>query len=199
MTDDSGWNILSSVTHFENRNLRVVTEMVGTPGREEPRSWTVVHRKAAVVIAPMTRDGKFILVQQERIPIRGLIWEMPGGQVDESNADEAAIREVALRELREETGYGLAKDGELIALGDYFSSPGFTDEHGYFFLARPVEALPDGHAHDESETIVDCRGFDPAAIGRMIAGNEIRDANTLSICCRLVARGLLSFAGTDSR
>jgi 8-oxo-dGTP pyrophosphatase MutT (NUDIX family) len=199
MTEDSGWKILSSVTHFENRNLRVVTEMVGTPGRAEPRSWTVVHRKTAVVIAPMTRDGKLILIQQERIPIRGLIWEMPAGQVDESNSDEAAIREVALRELREETGYGLAKEGELIALGDYFSSPGFTDERGYFFLARPVEALPDGHAHDESETIVDCRGFDPAAIGRMIAGNEIRDANTLGICCRLVARGLLSFAGSDSQ
>jgi hypothetical protein len=27
----------------------------------------------------------------------------------------------------------------------------------------------------------------------MIAENEIRDANTLSICARLVARGFLSF------
>jgi hypothetical protein len=27
----------------------------------------------------------------------------------------------------------------------------------------------------------------------MIAGNEIRDANTLAICVRLLARGLLSF------
>ncbi len=68
MSNDDAWEILSSVTHFENRNLRVVTEMVRTPGRSEPRSWTVVHRKAAVVIAPMTRDGKLILIQQERIP-----------------------------------------------------------------------------------------------------------------------------------
>ena len=88
----------------------------------------------------------------------------------------------------------LAKDGELIALGDYFSSPGFTDEHGYFFLARPVEAMAEGHAHDESESILDCRTFSASEIGRMIANNEIRDANTLSICARLLARGLLSFA-----
>ena len=36
--------------------------------------------------------------------------------------------------------------------------------------------------------------FSASEIGRMIANNEIRDANTLSICARLVARGLLSFA-----
>ena len=195
MSNDDAWEVLSSVTHFENRNLRVVTEMVRTPGRSEPRSWTVVHRKAAVVIAPMTRDRELILIQQERIPIRGLIWEMPAGQVDGNSSDEAAIREVALRELREETGHALAKDGELIALGDYFSSPGFTDEHGYFFLARPVEAVAEAHAHDESESILDCRTFSASEIGRMIANNEIRDANTLSICARLLARGLLSFAG----
>ena len=27
----------------------------------------------------------------------------------------------------------------------------------------------------------------------MIANNEIRDANTLALCARLIARGLLSF------
>ena len=47
-------------------------------------------------------------------------------------------REVARRELREETGYELEPGAELVSLGHYFTSPGFTDEHCYFFLARPV-------------------------------------------------------------
>lgn len=193
MGQDDGWKTISSETHYANRNLRVVTEEVCTPARSKPRSWTIVHRKSAVIVAPMTRDGKLLLIRQERIPIRTAIWEVPGGQIDEATTDEAAIKAVALRELREETGYQLAQDGEMIALGDYFSSPGFTDERGYFFLVRPVEPSPDGHAHDESESILDCRSFDPPALARMIAENEIRDANTLSICARLVARGFLSF------
>ena len=160
MVEPDGWKIISSEKHFENRNLQVVTEEVCTPARSKPRSWTIVHRKPAVVIAPMTREGKLVLIRQERIPIRAAIWEMPAGQIDEAAPDAAAIKAVALRELREETGYQLAKDGEMIALGDYFSSPGFTDERGYFFLARPVEAVPNGHAHDESESILDCRSFD---------------------------------------
>jgi 8-oxo-dGTP pyrophosphatase MutT (NUDIX family) len=197
----AGWKTISSEIHFANQNLKVVTETVGTPARSKPRSWTIVHRKPAVIIAPMTRDGKLILIRQERIAIRTAIWEMPAGQIDDAvagvadpghNNDEAIIKAVALRELREETGYQLAADGELIALGDYFSSPGFTDERGYFFLARPVEAATGGHAHSESEAILDCRSFSPSELGRMIAANEIRDANTLSICARLVARGFIS-------
>ena len=180
---------MSSEPHFANAHLEVVTDHVRTPSRSLPRAWTIVHRKAAVIIAPMTRDGKIVLIHQERIPIRTAIWEMPSGQID--GPTEETAEQVALRELREEAGYELAKGGELIALGHYFTSPGFTDERGYFFLARPVQKCSETSAGDEEESILDCREFRVAEIRRMIAENGIRDANTLSIWARLSARGLL--------
>jgi ADP-ribose pyrophosphatase len=186
------WETISSERHFANAHLDVVTDQVRTPSRSQPRPWTIVHRKAAVVVASMTRDGKIVLIRQERIPIRQAIWETVSGQVDDHNADQREIKNVALRELREEAGYELAEDGELISLGHYFSSPGFTDERGYFFLARPVQRCEDGPARDEEESILDCREFTVQQIRRMIAENEIRDANTLGICAMLSARGLLS-------
>jgi 8-oxo-dGTP pyrophosphatase MutT (NUDIX family) len=152
----------------------------------------VVHRKPAVVVAPLTARGELVLIRQERIPIRGAIWEVPAGQIDEStDRSKETIEAVALRELREETGYELAAGGELVPLGDYFSSPGFTDEHGYFFLARAVQLSAGGHAHGASEAILDCRAFPVEEVRRMIAQNEIRDANTLGIWAQLVARRLL--------
>jgi 8-oxo-dGTP pyrophosphatase MutT (NUDIX family) len=196
----SGWETVSSERHFANPHVEVVTDQVRTPKRTKPRSWTIVHRKPAVIIAPMTRDGKIVLIHQERIPIRAAIWEMPSGQVDDvvagggdpgSHAAETT-EAVALRELREEAGYELANDGELIALGHYFSSPGFTDERGYFFLARPVERCDEPSARDEGESILDCREFSLEQVQGMIAENEIRDANTLSMWARLAARGFLS-------
>jgi ADP-ribose pyrophosphatase len=194
-----GWKVLSSETHYEDAHLSVRTEEVQTPAGNASRRWTVVHRKAAVVIAPMTADGKLVLIRQERIPIRGAIWEVPAGQIDVADegdaateGDDAGYNIVALRELREETGYELSEDGEIIPLGDLFSSPGFTNEQGYLLLARPVESGTNGPAHTESESILDCRAFSPEEIASMIAKGEIRDANTLAICTKLVARGFLS-------
>jgi 8-oxo-dGTP pyrophosphatase MutT (NUDIX family) len=183
------WETVSSERHFANAHLEVVTDHVRTPARSLPRAWTVVHRKAAVIIAPMTRDGKIILIHQERIPIRTSIWEMPSGQID--GPGQETPEQVALRELGEEAGYELGKNGELIALGQYFTSPGFTDERGYFFLAHPVQKCKERAAGDEGESILDCREFSVEEIRRMIAENEIRDANTLSIWTRLWARDLL--------
>jgi ADP-ribose pyrophosphatase len=190
--DRDGWKTISSETHFVDPNLEVVAATVQTPSQSRPRKWTIAHRKPAVVIAPLTREGEFVLVKQERVPIRAAIWEMPAGQIDEEGEpDEKQIEATARRELVEETGHELAPDGELIRLGHFFSSPGFTDEHGYFFLARPVQPRANG-SRDEAEGIIDCRAFSVAELRRMIAENEIVDANTLSICARMAARGFFS-------
>ena len=188
-----GWETLSEEPHYSGAHLSVATYHVRTPSRPDGQRWTVAHRKAAVIIAPMTADGCLVLIRQERIPIRSTIWEVPGGQIDDTEELDSAAREaVAVRELREETGYELASGGDLVPLGLFFSSPGFTDEHGYFFLARPVQAGAAGHAHEESESILDCRAFSPGELRDMITSGEICDANTLGICARLVARGFLS-------
>ena len=192
---EKSWEVVSAKSCFKDRNVEIVQEEVRSPAKAEPRSWTVAKRKRAVVVAAITEDGGLILIRQERIPIRAAIWEVPAGQIDdesETQADEIAA--VALKELREETGFELAEGGDLVSLGDYFTSPGFTNEQGYCFLARPVRECAEGHSREESESILDCRAFSPDELRDMIAQNEIRDANTLGICARLLARGLISFA-----
>ena len=88
----------------------------------------------------------------------------------------------------------MASDGQLIPLGHYFSSPGFTDERGYLFLACPVQPGDEGSHYDEGESILDCREFTVEEVRRMIAENDICDANTLGICAMLAARGHFSLA-----
>jgi ADP-ribose pyrophosphatase len=189
--DTDGWKAVSTEVHFANPHLEVVTEHVQTPSCPEPRTWTTVHRKAAVVVAPMTSDGKFLLIKEERIPIRAATWSMPAGQIDNPTADEKEIEAVALRELHEETGYDLAPGGETIPLGFFFTSPGLTDEHCYLFLVRPVRRAG-VHNREQGEAILACRAVGADELSRMIAQNEIRDSNTLAICARLASRGLIS-------
>jgi 8-oxo-dGTP pyrophosphatase MutT (NUDIX family) len=190
--DSEGWELIHEELAFSNPHLQVRSTRIKTPSRRDGCAWTVVHRKAGAVVAPITANGDLLLVRQERVPIRASIWEFPAGQIDDSDEhDDNAIRQTALRELREEAGYELAPGGELIPMGYFFTSSGFTDEHTYLFAARPVVPSAHGAAHDANEVITECRAFTPAEFRAMIASNEIRDANTLSSFARLCALGFL--------
>jgi ADP-ribose pyrophosphatase len=190
--DPPGWGTIKNDLQYANDYLQVYLSTVRTPTRPDGALWTVVHRKAAAVIAPMTEDGRFLLIRQERIPVRETLWEFPAGQIDSPEEDDdAAIRATAHRELLEESGYELGPRGELIPMGCFFSSPGFTDEHGYIFLARNVVPSPHGPHPDANEAIAECRAFTVTEVRKMIAENEIRDANTLSTFARLTALGFI--------
>ena len=187
-----GWQTLSDTEAFANPFAEVHIVNVTSPMRPEGATWTVVHRKGACLVAPITAEGNLLLVRQERIPIRAAIWEFPAGQIDEAEGHDAALlRATALREMREESGHELAPGGELIPLGMFFSSPGVMDEHTYLFVARPVLPSPQGTAHEAAEAIAECRAFTPDALRQMIASGEIRDANSLAAFARMTAMGVL--------
>jgi ADP-ribose pyrophosphatase len=188
--DSEGWRLAGDETLFANAHLEVHSVMVTSPTRPAPFRWTVTHRKAAVVVAPVTADGRFLLVRQERVPIRATIWEFPAGQIDDPS-DEDAVRATGLRELAEESGHELAPGGELISLGHYFPSCGFTDEHSHLLLARPVMPGRGGARPDAAEAITACRAFSPDELRAMIASGEVRDANTLAAFARMIAANLM--------
>lgn len=185
-----GWNVITGETLFANPYVEVHRATVTSPTRPEPFTWTVVHRKAAVVVVPMTTDGRFILVRQERVPIRATIWELPAGQIDDHEEPDS-IRATGLRELREEAGYELAPGGEVQSLGHFFPSCGFTDEHSHLIVARPVVPHVHGVDLDAHEAITDCRAFSVEELRAMIANGEVRDANTLAAFARLVATRII--------
>lgn len=188
--DGPGWQTVSDEPLFANPYISVHKVTVTSPTRSKPFPWTVAHRKAAVVIAARTADGKFLMVQQERVPIRATIWEFPAGQIDDI-AQTDAIRATALRELEEEAGYELAPGGEVRSLGHFFPSAGFTDEHSHLLLATPVVPAAGGAKPDSAEAITECRSFSIDELRAMIASSEVRDANTLAAFARMTAMGVI--------
>jgi ADP-ribose pyrophosphatase len=186
------WQILEINSLFRNPYLEVFRERVILPGEVRVRDWTVVRRKQAVVIAPLTTEGNCVLIHQARIPVRKMLWEFPAGQIDgDFEPSMEMIRQTALRELTEETGYSLGAAGELIYLGHYYSSQGFCDETPHLFLARPVHATGFGRKPEDSESIVECREFSLDDIRSMIADSVIQDANTLALYARLSAKQII--------
>ncbi|MDZ4287569.1 MAG: NUDIX hydrolase [Prosthecobacter sp.] len=195
---EAGWSLESCKRVFDHPHISVERAEFLTPHRrDQPVPWMVVHRKAAVAIAPVLADGRFVMISQERLPVQQTCLEFPAGQVDEEapldqpDCSREIIAATALRELREEAGLELHPTlGRLEPLGWFLPSQGFTNEHVYLFKAEPVCVVsrpePDG-----SEHISDVRFVSAEELRRMIAENEVTTALTLALYARMAAKGSL--------
>jgi len=186
--DEDGWDTHKRESLFVNPYLEILRVHVSSPSRPEPFEWTVCHRKAGVVIAAQTPEGGFVMIRQERVPIRQTIWEFPAGQIDEPTGHTwEAIVATGLRELQEETGYEMAPGGVVTPMHHYVSSPGFTDEHCHQIWVRGAVPGARGMELDHNECITEVRVFSPQELRGMVAEGTIYDANTLSCLARLAA------------
>ncbi|HEY5740950.1 MAG TPA: NUDIX hydrolase [Terrimicrobiaceae bacterium] len=185
---NQNWRILSSDKLCDTPYLQLYREHVATPSRPDGVTWMIARRHTAAVVAPRTMNGKFLLIRQERIAVQRVLWEFPAGQVD-GEVNEGTIYQTALRELGEEAGVSCST--ELIPLGYFFSSVGFTDECCHLFLANDVVPRPEGFDHDEHEAIIEVHAFSGEELTRMISDGEIVDSNTLATYARLKARKLI--------
>ena len=120
---------MRKVTRWEGKYLRMVTD----------DGWEYVERcggMTAVVIVAM-HDGKYILVEQARVPLGKRCIELPAGLVGDE--DDKGIEDTAIKELEEETGFVAER---VERLGEFFSSPGMVAE-GYT-LVRAHGVRPGG-------------------------------------------------------
>ncbi|RRB09358.1 NUDIX hydrolase [Larkinella rosea] len=94
-----------------------------------------------VLIDEESNDKFVLLVRQRRICNGSLTYEHPAGMIED---DEKPL-DVAVRELKEETGFEISPD-EVVPLGSkpWFSATSTSDEALYFFYCErrmPYEAI----------------------------------------------------------
>jgi 8-oxo-dGTP pyrophosphatase MutT (NUDIX family) len=126
-----------SLLHKNNGELLFAlcdTDIVDPQGTALPRY--VFIRGNACIVIPLVKNSatgeeRFLMIRQRRIGNGTLNLEFPAGMLDR-NVDTA--REVAARELHEETGLVVSPD-DLRELhpGPLYSSPGASDEGIYYF------------------------------------------------------------------
>jgi len=139
---------------FTGHLVTVRLQPVTRPDGREALFEVVEHPDAVAIVAVRyeptaggTARPLVALVHQPRPVIgRNDSLEIPAGLVD---ADERGNPEhTAARELREETGY---EAGRLRLLTKEYSSPGFTDEALFIYLATELRPAAGDHTPDPSE------------------------------------------------
>jgi len=96
-------------------------------------------------ILALTKDHEAVLIKQYRHGVQDVLWEIPGGVVEE---DEIPLEGVK-RELLEETGYTAS---EFIQVGMVYPNPAFQTNTMYCFLALNAEKVT-GQRLDDGEDI----------------------------------------------
>jgi len=105
----------------------------------------------AVAILALDDEDRVLLIKQYRHPVRVRDWEIPAGLLDIAEEDAVAA---AQRELAEEA--------DLVAsrwdvLGEFYTTPGGSDEAIRIYLARGLSAAPETFERSEEEADIEVR------------------------------------------
>lgn len=163
----------------EGKVLDLSVDRVRLPNGREADLEMVHHRGAAAVL-PLLPDGRVLLLRQFRYPTGGWLLEVPAGKLDPEEEPVPCAR----RELEEETGWRLAEDGELVPLGWIWTSPGFTDEKIWLYLARGLE---EGTRDREDHEVMELEVLDLDEAVEKARRGEIHDAKTVCALLRVTA------------
>jgi len=172
--------VLSSRSVHDGRIVKLSLEEVRLPNGNVITLELIRHPGASAVV-PVDADGNAILVRQYRHATGSWLLEVPAGKLDHPGE---APEECALREVEEETGY---RAGRLVPLGWIWTTPGFTDEKIWLYLALDLEPTVSNLQADEVLTV---ESLPLAEAARRAVSGEIVDGK--SVCALLRAAAAIA-------
>ena len=168
------WPLIDSEPAFATRLFRVTRDRARSPRTGGEREFHVVHMVDWLMVVTLTANGKLVLVRQYRHGSREAGLEVPGGLHDGTGERP---EQGAVRELMEETGYGIAGH-ELTFLGVLRPQPALLANRAWIYLAKDVEltAEPEPDAGEDIEVVL----LAPHEVPACIASGEISNAMTVA-------------------
>lgn len=159
---------ISSQRIYEGAILNVRRDKVTAVKGEAYRE--IIEHNGAVAMVAITDDGNIVMVEQFRYACGRPVLEIPAGKIDAGETDPAAV---AVRELREETGYSADK---VILLGKINTSAAYSEE--MISVYAMIELTPGEQDLDEDEAlnVIEmpfAEAYDMAASGKLIDAKTI--------------------------
>ena len=129
----------------------------------------VVHHPGGVSVLPVDSDGTCYMVRQFRYPVGDTVLEIPAGKLEPGEEHLTC----AVRELSEETGFTA---DELVDLGCFYTSPGYSTELLHVYLALGLHA---GESHPDDGEFLNVEKLPLSTLVELAMSGEIVDAKTV--------------------
>ncbi|WP_026894086.1 NUDIX hydrolase [Clostridiisalibacter paucivorans] len=147
-------------------NLRIDT--VELPDKKYSKREIVEHPGAVAIIA-VNEKNELIMVKQYRKAVEDELYEIPAGKIEIGEDPKSC----AIRELKEETGYTPENIDYIL---EFFTSPGFSNEKLYLFMAT---GLNEGEATPDIDEYIDVVKLKIEDLLTMIEEGKILDSKTI--------------------
>ena len=161
---------------YSGRIIKLFNDIVELPNKKTAQREYVRH-PGGVCVVPVTKDGFVYLVRQFRYPYGKEVLEIPAGKRD---AGEQPF-ECGKRELKEELG--LAAENYLF-LGEFYPTPGYTDEVIYMYAAW---GLAEGESAPDEDEFVEKQKIHISELCEKILSGEIVDGKTQAAVLKVKA------------
>lgn len=165
------WKTVNSRLIFDNKWLKVRQEKVRLPDGTLLDDYYMWEEGEVVMIIPITRKEKYVLVKQYKHGAKEVMIEFPAGFVEDNESLEAAAR----RELLEETGY---RAHQLIYLQYFLNNPTKVRGRLHLFLAPNLKSQGKKKFDIAEEIEVLEKSEDEVA--KMIKTGQIKVTGTIS-------------------
>tara|TARA_Y100000588_G_scaffold89684_1_gene96281 strand:- start:2745 stop:3290 length:546 start_codon:yes stop_codon:yes gene_type:complete len=169
MSTDNTESQLDRQLLYEGKIIKVFKDTVLLSDNKRTTREIVEHVSVVCVMA-LDEDGYIHMVKQYRYAISGELMEIPAGGIEQGESPE----EAAVRELQEEIG---KSPGQLIQLGGFWLTPGWSDEYMYAYLATD---LTDSKLPADDDENIQVIKVPLGEILREINSGLINDAKTIA-------------------
>ena len=153
---------------YKGRIINLFNDQIELPdGKTGFREY--VKHPGGICVVPIGKNSEIYLVRQYRYPYGEEVLEIPAGKRD--SADEEPL-EGGKRELKEELG--LTAQNYLF-LGEFYPTPGYTDEVIYMYAAWN---LLEGESCPDEDEFVEKVKMPLDLLTKKILNGEIKDGKT---------------------
>lgn len=170
-------NLVSSETIYNGRIINLLNDKIELPnGKEAFREY--VKHPGGICVVPIGKNEEIYLVRQFRYPYGTEVLEIPAGKRDSANEEPL---EGGKRELKEELG--LTAENYLF-LGEFYPTPGYTDEVIYMYAAWE---LSEGECDPDEDEFVEKVKIPLSVLTEKILNGEIKDGKTQAAVLKVKA------------
>ena len=161
------WETLASEYLCRRPWMTVRKDTVKLPTGVVNDEYYILEYPTWVNVIAITKDGKFVMVEQYRHGLQDIFTELVAG-VAETGEDPLTA---AKRELMEETGYGKGKWRLNMVVS---ANPGSQNNLSYSFIAEDVE--PVGEQHLDATEDVNVKLLTEKEVYDMLAEDNMKQA-----------------------